>query len=396
MKDQIDEYYKTQYDYHVSQYHDEGSNVDLLANGYVDTNFEGIDDEWQKHELCSDYLAVENDIVFEIESSTNEDGDIFASASNASETLSGLKIEDIPLTYILKRWKSGISELYIYLTTTNTYYLPFNRGVPNCNIDESERLERTNLKGVLAVDKEDRSQNSVIGEHYTNIQLRILSSFCFIDSIHDIQINGNSLPLKIYKDREQNVDPTSQELYQSFIEPSVVDSCDTSRVDDLDYYNFKFKCFGSDSQAIRIQFYDSKHRYSGDSYIVEFDSNGGSGTMKQQRVAAGQAIKLRKNKFTKRVAGETRLFLGWSLTKQSDNTQPTFYDGDQFSESIAGITVQNGETITLYAVWLAYSFDSKDSTHVVIESNKSQFSVKEARTFKADKIGENVVIDFGD
>lgn len=129
---------------------------------------------------------------------------------------------------------------------------------------------------------------------------------------------------------------------------------------------------------------------------MEFDSNGGSGAMKNQRVAAGQAIKLRKNKFTKRVAGETRLFLGWSLTKQSDNTQPTFYDGDQFSESIAGIAVENGETVTLYAVWLAYNFDNKDSTHVVIESNKNQFSVKEARTFKADKIGENVVIDFGD
>jgi hypothetical protein len=81
---------------------------------------------------------------------------------------------------------------------------------------------------VTTVSQDQRKQNSKIDEHYTNIELDILSSFCFMDCIQDIQINGNSLPLKVYKDRDQRVGATSQNLYQSFIEPSVVDSCDIS------------------------------------------------------------------------------------------------------------------------------------------------------------------------
>ena len=126
-----------------------------------------------------------------------------------NQTLSGLVIEDIPLTYILKRWKSGNCELYVYLTTTNTYYLPFNRGVPDCEVDESEKIERTNLVGVTTVSQDQRKQSSKIDEHYTNIELDILSSFCFMDCIQDIQINGNSMPLKVYKDRDQRVGTTS-------------------------------------------------------------------------------------------------------------------------------------------------------------------------------------------
>ena len=370
--------------------------MDLLNNDYIDVSFEDIAESWQTHEMCSDYIATHNDIVFEIESSTNEDGDIQASSSNANQTLSSLALDDIPLTYILKRWKSGMCELYIYLTTTNTYYLAFNEGVPNCMVEPTEPIYRRNLAQVGTVATEDKTQTSEIGNHYTNVQLNIMSSFCFMDCIQDIQINGNSLPLKVYKDIDNNVDDTSTNLYQSFIEPSVVDSCDISTTDSEGYYNFHFKCFGSDAQAIRIQFYDSKHRYGGSSYIVAFDSNGGSGTMKNQRFAIGQELKLRKNTFTKKVSGQSRVFLGWSLTKQNDNTQPMFQDGAQFSEAIAGITVQSGETITLYAVWLAYNFGDGNSTQIVIESNKKQFIIKEAETFRDDKIGDSVIIDFGD
>ncbi len=170
----------------MSRYHGEGCTVDLLANSYIDKDFEGVASTWQKGELCADYSTFENDIVYEIESSTNEDGDITASTSNASQTLSGLSIDDIPLSYILKRWKSGNCELYIYLTTTNTYYLPFNRGIPDCDVDETEGIERKNLNGIDTVTSEQRVQNSKISEHYTNISLNILSAFCFMDCIQDI------------------------------------------------------------------------------------------------------------------------------------------------------------------------------------------------------------------
>ena len=169
MADQIDYYYTSWYNTHTSQYHKEGSAVDLLNNDYIDVNFEDIDESWQTHEMCSDYIATQNDIVFEMESSTNEDGDIQASSSNANQTLSGLSLDDIPLTYILKRWKSGMCELYVYLTTTNTYYLAFNEGVPNCMVEPTEPIYRRNLAQVGTVATEDKTQTSEIGSHYTNI-----------------------------------------------------------------------------------------------------------------------------------------------------------------------------------------------------------------------------------
>lgn len=247
MIEYINYYYTTWYNTHISQYHKDGSNTDLLNNGYIDVNFEDISESWQSHQMCSDYIATENDIVFEIEDATNDDGDIQAYSSNANQTLSGLALDDIPLSYILKRWKSGMCELYVYLTTTNTYYLPFNEGVPNCKVDQDEKVVRYSLYGIDTVNTEDRAQTSKIGDHYTNIQLNIMSSYCFMDCIQDIQINGNSLPLNIYKDRDGLVDQASQNLYQSFIEPSVVDSCDISKTDENGCYNFRFRCFGSDA-----------------------------------------------------------------------------------------------------------------------------------------------------
>lgn len=75
-------------------------------------------------------------------------------------------------------------------------------------------------------------------------------------------------------------------------------------------------------------------------YIVHFDSGNGYGTMKDQRVYCGEATPLTANTFTK--TGQT--FIGWDTDESADTV--VYTDG----QSVTDIA-QDGETITLYAVW---------------------------------------------
>lgn len=45
-----------------------------------------------------------------------------------------------------------------------------------------------------------QTQSSKLSEHYTSISVGIASCEYHIDNLLGVQINGNSLPLKIYKD----------------------------------------------------------------------------------------------------------------------------------------------------------------------------------------------------
>lgn len=66
-------------------------------------------------------------------------------------------------------------------------------------------------------------------------------------------IKPNSLPLQIYKgDRAyDSIEQDSNKLYHSFVEPSVVKSCDIRNCV-FDRYQFEYACFGSDAQAIHL------------------------------------------------------------------------------------------------------------------------------------------------
>ena len=80
---------------------------------------------------------------------------------------------------------------------------------------------------------------------------------------------------------------------------------------------------------------------SGPAFTVAYNSNGGSGSMSDQRIDIDTPTALRANTFTK----EDATFQGWAISP----TGRVVYQDEQVVENLAG----DGETITLYAVWRA-------------------------------------------
>ena len=160
------------------------------------------------------------------------------------------------LTYIMKRWMSGMTELFINIPTTNTYYLANTYGAADCTRNEDDAYLRPNL---YEFSESLQTQSSKISEHYTSISVGIASCEYHIDNLLGVQINGNSLPLKIYKDGTATTSIASN-MYRSMSEPSLLKSYDLLHTDEDGNYIFNFAAFGSDAQAVMLQFYDSKAR----------------------------------------------------------------------------------------------------------------------------------------
>ena len=82
-------------------------------------------------------------------------------------------------------------------------------------------------------------------------------------------------------------------------------------------------------------------RWAVPTYSIRFDPNGGTGVMADEVFDFATARNLYANKFTY----DRHIFLGWSRSR--DATKPTYAGG----QSVKELTL-NGDTITLYAVWL--------------------------------------------
>ena len=80
--------------------------------------------------------------------------------------------------------------------------------------------------------------------------------------------------------------------------------------------------------------------WSGNTYVVRFDSHGGVGVIPNQTFVIGIAQPLMKNVFTR----EGFQFGGWALTTDSD----AVYADEQ---SVCNLTTTKGATVVLYAVW---------------------------------------------
>ena len=132
-----------------------------------------------------------------------------------------------------------------------------------------------------------------------------------------------SLPLKIYKEKPTTgVGKLQDNLYRSFIEPSVGKGHNIETTDSEGNWIFNFACFGTDAQAIHLMFYDERARSSGSTVKVVFDPNGGDGIMSPQKFVlkdddSGYLIPeqkpLKKCKFTNTSAGYEKIFAGWSV-----------------------------------------------------------------------------------
>lgn len=118
-----------------------------------------------------------------------------------------------------------------------------------------------------------------------------------------------------------------------------------------------FTCFESKTMAA-----------SEKTFTVEYDSNGGKGSMKSTKVTYGKSTKLRSNQFKR--TGYT--FAGWNAYRASDKKWRTKEEGWQTEKtikkkgytlavykngaSISKTTSVNKDTITMYAVWKNNTF----------------------------------------
>ena len=95
-------------------------------------------------------------------------------------------------------------------------------------------------------------------------------------------------------------------------------------------------------------------------YTIEFNSNGGSGSMGSLTERAyGTSYTLTSNSFTK--SGSH--FKGWNT--KADGSGTTYSD----KASVKNLTTTNGSTVTLYAIWEQHSYSSSVTTAATCTTN---------------------------
>lgn len=403
---------------HLSTDHQFSSMITQLNEDCATVQLDDITPGWQLVEVSSPgalELGVKNDIIAEMTFGTGMDGDVVAQISNFLNPSGDYALEEISaMTYITKRWMSGVTELFINVPTTRTYYLNNLYGASDCKTLPENVSSRKNLED-FGVEKLD--QTGVLSDHYTFLQIGLASAEYSVDKLVDVQINGMSLPLKIYKEKPTTGAGKLQDnLYRSFIEPSVGKGYNIKTADSEGNWIFNFACFGTDAQAVHLMFYDQKARSGGATVKVIFDPNGGDGVMSPQKFIlkdddSGYLIPeqkpLKKCKFTNTSAGYEKIFAGWSVQQLADNDTPTYEDGQTFPMSTNWIDLANElevevadvlkhkDEIKLYAVWLTYQFSENDTT-LVFNSNTSEFAIDSVGVDESTNLKDKVVIDWGD
>lgn len=160
-------------------------------------------------------------------------------------------LDTFKLDYIVKRWDNGMMEFFIHVPTTMTYYMNHVAGFGNCRY-ENTTVERKNIDNTVTDNKPN--------EKYTRLRIYIDQNHFNLKSITAIQINGTSLPLKVYADTDH---PCSgfDGMYHSIIQPSVTMTIpieqggnNVGRLIEKDSNNIvlEFAVYGTDEQSIRF------------------------------------------------------------------------------------------------------------------------------------------------
>lgn len=110
-------------------------------------------------------------------------------------------------------------------------------------------------------------------------------------------------------------------------------------------------------------------QWTANTYTVTFDANGGSGTMEAQTMTYDTDAKFTKNTLTK----EGYLFAGWANEAGADSA--AYAD----EETVRNLTANQGETLTLYAVWQPVSYC------VAFDGNGADSGSMDAQQFTYDK-----------
>ena len=104
-----------------------------------------------------------------------------------------------------------MTELFINVPTTKTYYLNNLYGASDCKVLPQNSMTRKNLDD-FGIEKME--QTGVLSDHYTLLQIGLASAEYSVDRLVDVQINGMSLPLKIYKEKSAGDSRPQDNLYR--------------------------------------------------------------------------------------------------------------------------------------------------------------------------------------
>lgn len=371
------------YDEHVTNMHGDGSSAKLLSE-YTSRAFEISGFIQEPHTQRS----VKNDYIERILTGDQRDDVMFVRVKNSA--LGPKKQASVDYSYIAKCWKSGIIELFIYIPTTHTYYIPHIKYAGFCSAQDN-----------VAVAVNNRMLSANIEDNYTTIDVGILSSYFFFDAIFENTIKGNSLPLRIYRD---NVNYDAEEglashLFHSFIEPSVASDIDLTSAK-FENYVARYFSFGSDAQAIKITGYDSQRNYLKKYKTVVYHGMGGKNLETDLDV---MSIRLLEGAPAKRIYWEVfkqegAIFLGWSPSKQKTDIPDLNYgESKQFTyETLDQMTLH------LYACWTFYQFSNEDTQITIDNVGHQDYTISEVTidpniTFANNPaLEDKIIVDFGE
>jgi len=172
---------------HLSSDHLPSSFMTRLNEDYATTELDDISPSWQRVVVSSDGaidLGIKNDIIAEMTFGSGNDGDVVAQISNFLDPEDSGTMEEISaMTYITKRWMSGMTELFINVPTTRTYYLNNLLGASDCKLLPENVSSRKNLEE-FGVEKLE--QSGVLSDHCTFLQIGLASAEYSIDRLVDV------------------------------------------------------------------------------------------------------------------------------------------------------------------------------------------------------------------
>lgn len=377
---------------HINDLHKSGSIAQVLSD-YSTTDFE-INDNFTH--VDSRTGTISNDYIEKILTGKTSDNPFRYVTAKAINTANGNTPMDIDCSYIAKCYKSGIVDMYIYLPTTYTYYIPHIPGSTNC-------IDSDNQQSVNG-----RQLTTNIHENYTTIRLGILSSYLYINDLYDNVIKGTSLPLKVKKESDSSllIDENNSSLYfHSFMEPSVakyVPSVSNISVEN-DQYQLEYYCFGTDAQSIKLtlKLKDNGKNYEKEHKCVYYHGNGlrsynNNDTIAQIILEGEKKPIYNKNIFN---VSEDIIFLGWNtksneVVPQYDINSTVSYKSSQNGD----INLDDKKDIHLYAIWTKYDWEREGSTNLNLNlgTNKTA-TIAEVTVDKELKpnISNKVLVDWG-
>ena len=313
IKDLVDVTYPTQessvasvVSAHVAAAHGDGTEISVLNRDGMDAEMSNSDignGKWQHIEEKSGETVVANDVVYKMEFGDETNGDIAVSCSNFLSSWGKLRF-----SYVMKKWKSGVVEMMMYIPTTHTYYIGNLEGCPQYQAGMNGY--RPNISAMMDPERSYRWSGP---ETATDFAVSLDRSIYRMDEVLGVEVYGNSLPLGIYKEPNAQIQ-MSASMYNSMILPSLVTEVPDGGTDGIG--KFGFQCFGTDAQAVQITYYDRSLAYSGETFQVQFRASGASGSMSIQEMEIDVDVvgprKLRKCGFYW-PGSQTKVFLGWAF-----------------------------------------------------------------------------------